>query len=100
MSTLFQNTPGDPAAALAQLERLQPVFVDITTADDSSTGGETAVQHDLGRIPNGYVIVKRPPGSAFTHGIDDGTTAADENFIHIEFSGAQSNDLAMTLMVL
>lgn len=99
MSRLFENVPGDPAGALAQIEAIQPVFVEIATASDSSTGGITQVQHDLGRIPNGYAIVKRPPGSAFTHGIDDDTTAADEHFIYIEFSGAGSNSLAMTLMV-
>lgn len=99
MSRLFTNLPNDPAQALALLEAIQPVFVDITTADDSSTGGETQVQHDLGRIPNGYVIVKQPPGLAFTHGIDADTTAADEHFLYIEFSGLISNSLAMTLMV-
>lgn len=97
MGRIFQNIPGDPAAALAQLERLQPTFVEITTASDSSTGGETQVQHDLGRIPNGYVIVKQPPGLAFTHGFDDGTTAADEQFLYIKFD---TDDAEMTLMVL
>lgn len=70
-----------------------PVFIDITTP--TSTGTELKVQHDLGRIPNGYAVVHQPYVSFF-HGHDSTDTAWDEHFMYIKFSTA-SKDLTIAV---
>lgn len=91
--------PGQPELMLQLIVDAMPVYVDVTTASDSSLGGITQVQHDLGRTPNGYAIIKRPAGSSFLHGADSDTTAWDIQFLYIEFSGPASNSVDLTLAI-
>ena len=71
----------------------QPVFIDITTP--AAPGDEMKIEHSLGRIPKGYVIVKRPLG-LLAHGHNDGDTEWDEHFIYLKFS---LTNLALTIAV-
>lgn len=67
--------------------------IEITTP--SSAGLELRIAHGLGRIPNGYIIVKRPyTGTAMDHGI--GSTSWDTVNLYLKFS---VTDIALTLAV-
>ena len=66
----------------------QPAFCTITT---SAVAGEpTRIAHGLGRIPNGYAIIKQPPGLLFMHGYDEYNMNADTRWttdvIYVIFS--------------
>lgn len=88
--------PGQPELMLQLIIDALPVSVDVTTVSDSSSGGITQVQHDLGRIPHGYAVIKQPPDSSFTHGSDSDTTTWDEQFLYIEFD-TDSVDLTLAI---
>lgn len=84
MGRLVGYRPGNTEELLREIVNALPVFVDITTS--GTVGEETKVEHNLGRLPNGYAIVKQPPGLVFTHGSDDSGTAWDEQFLYIIFN--------------
>lgn len=90
--------PGQIELMLQLIIDAMPVYVDVTTASDSESdpAGITRVQHDLGRIPHGYAIIKQPPASTFTHGADSDTTAWDNTFLYIEFD---TNSVELTLAI-
>lgn len=93
MAQVVAFRPGNTDDMVAELVASQSVFVDITTA---AVGTETKVEHNLGRVPNGYAIVKQAPGPIFGHGHTDLLTPWDEDFMYITFGLA---DLELTLAV-
>lgn len=93
MAQIVAFRPGYTDELVAELIAAQAVFVDITTA---AVGTETKVEHSLGRVPNGYAIVKQAPGPIFGHGHTDLLTAWDEQFMYITFGLA---DLELRLAV-
>jgi hypothetical protein len=84
MPRLVGHRPGDQEQLLREVIEALPLFLDITT--NSAAGDETKVEHNLGRVPNGYAIVKQPPGRVFTHGHDSAGTPWDKQFMYIIFN--------------
>jgi hypothetical protein len=82
MSRVAKYIPNNLDATSRNLVSGQPDFIEITTP---STTVELEVPHGLGRVPNGYVVVKRTyTGTAFDHG-DSGTTWT-RNHLYLRFS--------------
>lgn len=83
MSRLATFNGNNLPATIRALVSGQPDFIEITTP--SSAGVELAVDHGLGRIPKGYVVVKRTyTGSAYDHGAS--ATAWTTTRIYLQFS--------------
>ena len=93
MVKVVNTIPGFPDRQIEELIEAQPSFIDITTG---VAGDETKIEHNLGRVPNGYAIVRQTPGHIFSHGHADTNTAWDSTFMYIVFSEA---NLELTLAV-
>jgi len=64
----------------------QPNFLEITTP--STAGAELEITHGLGRVPNGYVIFKRPyTGTATDLGAGDTAWTAERMYLTFEETG-------------
>lgn len=75
--------PGREDETLKEFIGLQPVFIEITTP--TIPGELLEIEHNLGRIPQGYSIVDRP-FTMFNHGRDSTDTAWTEHFMYLRFS--------------
>lgn len=93
MSRLATFNPANLEATVKALISGQIDFIEITTP--SSAGVELEVTHGLGRIPRGFVVVKRTyTGTAFDCG-DSGTTWTTST-IYLKFS---VTSIALTIAV-
>lgn len=93
MTRHAKEHPGHVALSVRELLDGQLNTIEITTP--GSAGDELKIAHDLGRIPNGYIIVNRPyTGTAMDHG--EGATDWDETNIYLKFS---ATDTVLTIAV-
>lgn len=75
--------PGREDESLRQLLLGQALIVNITTP--SIPGEELKISHNLGRMPNGYMLLTRP-FMTFQHGHDSNDTEWDDQFMYLRFS--------------
>lgn len=76
-----QNLPGNLPTSVRELVEGQVDAIDVTTP--ALPGEELKIQHGLGRIPKGYIILKKT-----YHAMNDGEsgTAWDRDFLYLKFS--------------
>lgn len=93
MSQHAKEHPGAVAQSVRELLNGQLNTIEITTP--STAAEELKIAHDLGRVPNGYIIVIRPyTGGSLFHG--KGATTWDTVNLYLKFS---TTDTELTLAV-
>lgn len=64
-----------------------PVFIELTTPATSLE--VTKIKHDLGRVPNGAVVIKGQPGVYYTT-VEGTETYWDETYLYMQFTGTSA----------
>ena len=75
--------PGQEEETVRELVHGQALMLPITTP--AVPGDELKIEHNLGRIPNGYTLMTRP-FQTFQHGHDSSDTDWDAQFMYLRFS--------------
>ena len=83
MGQFAEFIPGREDQTQRDLVAGQTLVIPITAP--SIPGEELEIQHNLGRIPNGYALIDRP-FMVFSHGHDSDDTAWDEHYMYLRFS--------------
>ena len=83
MPRVASYNPANLTSNLRQLFEGQLTTIEVTTP--LITGNLARIQHDLGRIPNGYIIVKGPYMS-YAHGWNLSDTGWDSTYMYLRFS--------------